>query len=186
MNFFDAIQRFDDAVTVFMNVRMGSETGDWIMIFITNMGNGLVAAALVALALHLGRDTGGKNFWRNFLWAMAAILAAGAAAQLIKFFFNRPRPLGGISNLPELRDVLRADLHWRSFPSGHSATAFAAAAYLAAKIKKLSAVFYCVAALIAVSRVYTGVHFPTDVIAGALIGYLASKMILKIRSRRSI
>ncbi|MDI6757441.1 MAG: phosphatase PAP2 family protein [Endomicrobiia bacterium] len=186
MNFFDAIQRGDDAATVFLNVRMGSEIGDWIMIFITHLGNGLVAAALVALALYLGRDTGGKNFWRNFLWAMAALLAAGATAQLIKFFFNRPRPLGGISNLPQLRDILRADMHWRSFPSGHSATAFAAAAYLAAKIKKLSPVFYCIAALIAVSRVYTGVHFPTDVMAGALLGALASKMILEIRSRRGI
>lgn len=183
MNIFGAIQRFDDAVTVFLNVRMGSDAADVAMTVITHLGDGFAAAGLVALALYLNRETGGRNFWKDFFWAMAALTAAGAVAQVIKFLFNRPRPLGGVSNLPQLRDVLGADLHWRSFPSGHSTTAFAAAAYLSAKIGRLRPIFYCVAALIAVSRVYTGVHFPTDIIAGALLGYIAAITMLAVRKK---
>ena len=186
MNICGAIQRFDDAVTVFLNVRMGSDTADVVMTVITHMGNGFAAAGLIALALYLNRETVGKNFWKDFFWAIAAVMAAGAVAQAIKFFFNRPRPLGGISNLPELRDVLGGDLHWRSFPSGHSTTAFAAAAYLSAKIARFRALFYVVAALIAVSRVYTGVHFPTDVMAGALLGYGAAVAVLAVRKKRGV
>ncbi|PKN02065.1 MAG: hypothetical protein CVU77_01200 [Elusimicrobia bacterium HGW-Elusimicrobia-1] len=184
MNIFGAIQRFDDAVTVFLNVRMGSDAADVVMTVITHLGNGFAAAGLIALALYLNRETAGRNFWKDFFWAMAAVIAAGAVAQVIKFFFNRPRPLGGISNLPQLRNVLGADLHWRSFPSGHSATAFAAATYLSAKIGRFRPLFYCVAALIAVSRVYTGVHFPTDVAAGSLLGYIAAISVLSIRKKR--
>src|SRR5439155_13426235 len=58
----------------------------------------------------------------------------------------------------------------RSFPSGHSATSFAAATVLAARYRPLAPVALAVAGGVAVSRVYVGVHYPIDVGAGAAVG----------------
>jgi undecaprenyl-diphosphatase len=57
-----------------------------------------------------------------------------------------------------------------SFPSGHAATSFACAYVLARAAPRFAILFYVLAALIAFSRSYVGVHYPLDVIAGALIG----------------
>ena len=62
-----------------------------------------------------------------------------------------------------------------SFPSGHSASAFAAAGAFARYLPKKAGVFYIVlAACIALSRLYLGVHYPTDVLAGILAGLLSA------------
>ena len=57
-----------------------------------------------------------------------------------------------------------------SFPSGHAAVSFACATVLALAVPRLRWPLYALAALIAFSRVYVGVHFPFDVLAGAVIG----------------
>jgi len=65
-----------------------------------------------------------------------------------------------------------------SFPSGHAATAFASAAILSFFDKKRRGGYYLIAFLIALSRVYLFCHFFFDVVAGGLIGWLTTKIIL--------
>lgn len=67
-----------------------------------------------------------------------------------------------------------------SFPSGHAATAFAAATILAFFDKKRNWFYYAVAVLIAYSRIYLGCHYFLDVVAGAVLGWLISITILKL------
>ena len=63
-----------------------------------------------------------------------------------------------------------------SFPSGHAATSFAAAAFLAHRAPRHSAIaLYALAAGIAFSRVYVGVHYPLDAIGGAALGLLVAR-----------
>lgn len=65
-----------------------------------------------------------------------------------------------------------------SFPSGHSASAFAAAGAFRKYLPKKAGILYIVlAACIALSRLYLGVHYPTDVLAGVLVGLLSSELI---------
>ena len=72
-----------------------------------------------------------------------------------------------------------------SFPSTHTATAFAAATVLTFFDKKRGWFYYSVAVLISYSRIYLGCHYFFDVIGGALIGWIISKLLIKIFIFRS-
>ena len=117
--------------------------------------SGLVWLAL-ALALALR--------WRRTSIFVLIAIADGAAdllASLIKDAVARPRPrLHTLVALP----------HTHSFPSGHAATSFACATMLAVLAPRVRIPAFVLAAAIAYSRLYVGVHYPLDVLAGAVLG----------------
>ena len=84
----------------------------------------------------------------------------------LKFLTDRPRPY---IVEPEPPPLLPATLDL-SFPSGHASTSFAAAAMLAWFIPRGAPILFVLAALVAASRVYVGVHYPLDVVVGAVLG----------------
>src|SRR5262245_2400273 len=109
--------------------------------------------------------------WRRLLpWAGAAaasaVAAAGLAVMLLKEPFDRARPPLADSSIDAV-GVLPSSA---SFPSGHAATAFAAAVAVGIVHPKLRRPLLSLAALVAVSRVYLGVHFLSDVLVGSLLG----------------
>lgn len=75
--------------------------------------------------------------------------------------------------------------HGHSFPSGHAATAFAGATVLAAYLPRFRTPLLALATLIALSRLYNGVHYPTDVVAGAAVGAAIALLLLAASRRRS-
>jgi len=77
-----------------------------------------------------------------------------------------------------------------SFPSGHAANAFAGASVLARRLRAQRVLWWSLALLIAYSRVYLGVHYPLDVIGGALPGFvcgtIAGRVVGATRFRGSV
>ncbi|MDX6388067.1 MAG: undecaprenyl-diphosphatase [Gaiellaceae bacterium] len=92
-------------------------------------------------------------------------LAADSLAFLVKDATHRTRPFLAHPQIHPLYVV-----HSSSFPAGHAATAFAGAVLLSAVAPRLTPVLLVLATLIAYSRIYDGVHYLTDVLAGALLG----------------
>ena len=105
------------------------------------------------------------------------------ASQALKPIFARARPTE-VGIPVHLRTMRHSGL---SFPSNHATNMFAAATVLSALFPPVTLFWYFCAALIALSRVYVGVHFPLDVLAGALlglgVGWLMAKKLLPILTR---
>ena len=110
--------------------------------------------------------------WRSFVVLIGAFLCLGAAdgfsTQALKKSFERPRPFETIG----LHVTQRSKAGHFSFPSNHATNTFAIATYLSYFSPGLGLLLYPIAALVAYSRVYNGVHFPSDVLAGIIIGLI--------------
>ncbi|MER5871320.1 phosphatase PAP2 family protein [Streptomyces sp. NPDC002044] len=109
---------------------------------------------------------------------VASLALASATINTVgKWSVRRPRPL--LDGVPAVRR-LSTQPQTTSFPSGHSASAFAFAAGLALESPGWGAVVAPVAASVAFSRVYTGVHYPSDVLAGAALGVAAGFVVRRL------
>lgn len=100
--------------------------------------------------------------------AVSAAIARFGATELIRLFYHRPRPF---SVLP-IHHLL-IDTAW-SFPSGHATFFFALATALYLYHKKWGVFFFIATILMTLSRVIAGIHYPSDVVAGALIGIVVA------------
>lgn len=144
---------------------------DWlnpILIALTSLGNHgwfWIATILFCLICRKYRKTG--------VYAMiSCILTYVFVIVLLKLVVNRTRPYDAYSFI----QILVPKEHDASFPSGHSAISFSVAMiyYYCLSNKKVGIGFVVLAALIALSRLYVGVHYPTDVIGGIFFGCLMS------------
>ena len=122
----------------------------------------LASAALLALA-------GGQDGRRGAAVGLSSLAVTAAVVNLaVKPLGRRPRPDRLAGEVPLARHV-RMPLT-RSFPSGHTAAAFAFATGVGHVSPAAGAPLRALAAVVGYSRIHTGVHYPGDVLAGALIG----------------
>ena len=117
--------------------------------------------------------------WRRpwfFVALVTAILATDGLSLLLRQWIGRDRPP---LVYPDPRPLVGVP-HSGAFPSGHAATAFAAATVIAWADRRLAVPAYVLAVLVAWSRVYVGVHWPLDVIGGAALGTLVAIALLRL------
>jgi undecaprenyl-diphosphatase len=96
----------------------------------------------------------------------AGVWSADLLTLLLKAVTDRPRPF---ETIPDADPLLKATVG-QSMPSGHAATSFAGAVILTYLLARAAPFFFLLAAAIAFSRVYVGVHYFSDVVVGAVLG----------------
>lgn len=112
----------------------------------------------------------------NLLVPWSAVAGSWFIAEGAKHLFNRARPFIYDTGIAPLTKTPSSS----SFPSGHSATAAAGAISLSVVYPVFASAFLISGLLVALSRVYLGVHYPFDVLAGILIGTATSAAILAV------
>jgi membrane-associated phospholipid phosphatase len=133
------------------------------------------AAAVLAV-------TGGPAGRRAAGRGLASIGVTSAVVNLVvKPLSRRRRPDRAAQSVPFARHVPMPTSS--SFPSGHSAAAFAFATGVGQVLPSAAVPLRALAALVAYSRVHTGVHYPSDVVAGAVIGAALSPVALAVTER---
>lgn len=169
----EAILNFDWSVFQFVENYLWCPFLDAVMTFITHLGDGGVIWIITAVILIFTKK------YRKCGIAMGVGLLGSLVFVdwIIKPVIARPRPFNfegwpAAFNFPGL---ISEPSSW-SFPSGHSSSSFAAATALFATNKKLGIPALILAFLVAFSRIYVHVHYPTDVIAGILFGAFLGAM----------
>ena len=173
----EAIQQFDEQALVWIAQNIRNGLLDPLMMFYTKLGDAGLLFIALGLVMLLFRST--RKAGLSALCAM--IIGLVVVNFTIKPLMARERPwlvIQGFVNLVEEHDP-------NSFPSGHTnaAFAFALALCMAAPKRWMKITAVCMAVVMGLSRLYVGVHFPSDVLVGALIGSLcglAGAMIIRI------
>ena len=146
-------------------------TLDAVMVALSVAGRGGRVWLAIGLALAVTR----RIHWRRFAeLAAALILATVLVDHVMKPLVDRHRPF---TSIPAVA-IIDARPDDASFPSGHAGNAFAAATVLARAMPALQPVWWTLAVLIAFSRIYVGVHYPADVIGGAIVGAASAIAVL--------
>lgn len=157
-----AITRFDFSILDFIHNNLACDALDTAMPIITFFGSTALLWILAAVIMLITR-----GYRKNGVMMCAALALCLLVGNLIlKNIIARDRPCW----INEDVMLLVPNPEDYSFPSAHSMTSFAAAAVLFRTDKRLGAAALIMAALIAFSRLYLYVHFPTDVFAGILMG----------------
>lgn len=142
---------------------------------ITTLGGGWGLFVLVPFALR--RESRAAT-----LWLFAALLLTSSAVSTLKTLVGRARPCDALGWCAALSS---ASPGGPSFPSGHAAGSFAFAAFVSVRAPRFAPLLFLFAVLVAWSRCVLGVHYPSDVLAGALLGSLIGALgaWLSVRSR---
>ena len=154
-----------------INERLSWNVLDPIMLVVTRIGS-TVFWLLVSVLLWTG------NKRREAVLLTVGIVVGELVLLPVKFFLPRARPSLVVQGARALDIESGA-----SFPSGHSKNGFTVFVILGSKWRRLRLPLFAIACLIAMSRIYIGVHWPFDVIAGSLVGWIIGQFTIRYETK---
>lgn len=159
----ETILALDHTLFLLINHLPHTVLSDTVALTLSGIGaGGLIWLALsILIFVRVER----KDHWFFLPIVLATVLSEIFGNWSLKLLFARSRPplaLGAI--------IVNSPLHDYSFPSGHATFAWALAIVLAAREPRLKYFYYTLALLICLSRIYLGDHYPSDVVAGSILG----------------
>ena len=168
------LSNIDIQIFYLINVHMQNPLFDFIMPIISQVGYFSFWIIISILIFIFGGEKGKKVA----VLAIIALITGYFLTEILKYIVARPRPfdvLGGVRVLAPIGDY--------SWPSGHSVASFTVATIIGKEYGLIYFIIFIIfAGLVAFSRVYNGVHYPSDVISGALIGILIGLVFLRYKN----
>lgn len=161
------ITSLDSATFILINQSLSNPLLDLVMSLITHVGSTIFWLIIASVIWLNGRK-------KEAVLLGTAIILGGVFSLFLKVLISRPRPYQVIAG-SRVFDIEAGS----SFPSGHAGNVFSASIILGkGRGRKWQASLYMLAAVVSFSRIYVGMHYPLDVLVGALGGYIAARITL--------
>ena len=159
---FSSLNGIEYSLLIQLHNAVGSSFLDTAMPYVSEMGN--LGAIWIIFSLILIAN---RKYRHIGVMCLAAVLLTTAIGEgILKNIVQRPRPFLQFASIQPLIPEPSSF----SFPSGHTGSSFAAATVIARKFKKAALPALTIAAVIAFSRLYVMVHYPSDVLGGIILG----------------
>lgn len=172
-----AMLELDRALFFFFNQTIANSLFDLVFPFITRIRNAL--PLLIVACLYLLIKGGRKGRIAVVALVLSITIADMISHEVLKPFFHRTRPCVALDGVRALLGIKTSF----SFPSNHAANITAAAVVISFYYRKWIWPMSCIAVLIGFSRIYTGVHYPSDVLAGGVLGGAIAASLLLVFSK---
>ncbi|WP_147804208.1 phosphatase PAP2 family protein [Alkalicoccus halolimnae] len=157
---------YDESIFLYVNRDLRCRTLDILMPRLTHLGGAFFTLSLLLLLF----TAGGFSDSYGAVSAFAALGLSHVAVHLLKKKYNRERPYASLKDVHLHTNKLKD----YSFPSGHTTAAFSLAVLFSLYLPLFSVLFLPAAAVIMLSRIYLGLHYPSDCVSGVFIGSMAA------------
>lgn len=145
---------------------------DRLMPKLTHIGSAIITVSVCLVIIIFGKG----EIRKIGVQALAALILSHFLVRVLKNSVCRLRPKDVVPNL----NTFNIAIDYYSFPSGHTTAVFAIATTLAMSIPAMAFICFPIAVLVGISRMYLGVHYPSDVLAGVALAVLTSVILNSI------
>jgi undecaprenyl-diphosphatase len=173
----ETLEHLDVALFYFINDSLQNPVFNVLMPWVTDLNKQRMVLILVAVGLGF-LVVKGKQKGRIAvaLLVVAIVFSDQLNSSMIKYFLARPRPCQILSNV----HLLVSCGSGFSFPSSHAVNNFCGATVLAFVFQRAGKWLFLFATVVAFSRVYVGVHYPSDVLTGSIVGMLCGLVVIAV------
>ena len=151
---------------IFNNLAGQTAWGDQVIIFFADYLAYFLAAIFIMILL-FSKDERSKKMRLGLSAIMATIVGRAGIVEAVRYYYRHPRPFVALTNA---RRLLFESSY--SFPSGHATVFFALSSIMYCWNKTLGVIFFVLSAIMGIARIAAGVHYPLDILGGAILGTL--------------
>ncbi|NMB12126.1 MAG: phosphatase PAP2 family protein [Firmicutes bacterium] len=163
-----ALHDSDEWLFRLFNNRIKCRLLDRFSVWVTHTGSAGFTIGITFAAILTGLSQRRSSYLIAGSRALAALASSHLVSHIVKRLVNRPRPMLRLEHIRTFNVPICA----YSFPSGHTTASFAVGVSYALAFPGYSSLWVLWAALVGWSRIYVGVHYPSDVLAGSVVGAL--------------